>query len=103
MSTSKQDKSNQWYMTGHDRVTVATGLMLDIVKDLDPVKDAPFRQLIKSYYDELMRNQFGSPDYVFTRFGLAASKCLRQNGLVLARANSERVNQIIMLATVRYL
>lgn len=103
VSTFNNTKSTKWYSTGHDRVIIATGLMLDVVKDLDPIKDAPFRALIKRYYDELIRNESGRPDYVFMRFGIEASKCLRENGIVLSKENSKRVNDIIKLATVRYI
>ncbi|RRK09904.1 helix-turn-helix domain-containing protein [Lactiplantibacillus garii] len=103
MTERAENKNRKWYRTGQERSRVATSIMLDLVADLNNTTEQPLRELIAAYYTELIKQNSGSPEYVFTRFSLAVSKCLRQNGIVLSPENSKRVNDIIQLYQVRYM
>lgn len=103
MTEKENRQARKWYSTGQERSRLAAAIMLDLVGDLNPTTEQPLRELLARYYDELIKQNSGSPEYIFTRFGLEVSKCLRQNGIVLSPENSKRVNDIIQLYQVRYM
>ncbi|WP_318764969.1 helix-turn-helix domain-containing protein [Lactiplantibacillus carotarum] len=101
--TKKDINARKWYSTGQERSRMAAAIMLDLVGNLNQTTEQPLRELLARYYEELIKQNSGSPEYIFTRFGLEVSKCLRQNGIVLAPENSKRINDIIQLYQVRYM
>ena len=101
--TGKENKARKWYSTGQERSRLAASIMLELVGELNQTTEQPLRELLARYYDELIKQNSGSPEYIFTRFGLDVSKCLHQNGIVLSPENSKRVNDIIQLYQVRYM
>jgi len=96
-------KAVKWYAGGHDRAEVALGLITDLVANLDDQHDQPLRELLASYYKELIDQRSGSNLYVITRMGIGLSKCLHQNEIVLDEDNERRLKALLELNNVRYM
>ena len=101
--SQQQMNAVKWYASGHDRAEVALGLIADLVANLDDQHDRPLRQLLASYYTELIDQRSGSNLYVITRIGIGVSKCLQQNEIVLDEDNERRLKALLALNNVHYM
>ncbi|BDZ29650.1 bacteriocin immunity protein [Lactiplantibacillus sp. WILCCON 0030] len=91
-----------WDGSGQEKARVATGLIADIVANLDPEKDRPLRELLAAYYTELINQRSGSNLSVLRRLYLSVSKCMQQNGIILNAENEQRLAALLALGAVRY-
>ena len=92
----------KWDTSGQSKPRVATGLIVEIVANLDPEKDRPLRELLASYYTELINQRSGSNLAVLRRLYLGVSKCMQKNGIILDADNEQRLNALLALGAVRY-
>jgi len=96
-------KVDKWYASGHDRAQVAMALIADLVANLDAEHYQPLRQLLADYYKELVDQRSGSNIYVITRMGIAISKCMHQNSIVLDGDNEQRLKDLMALNNIHYM
>lgn len=92
----------KWDTSGQSKARVATGLIVEIVANLDPEKERPLRELLASYYTELINQRSGSNLAVLRRLYLGVSKCMQKNGIILDTDNEQRLNALLALGAVRY-
>lgn len=100
--SANQMTKMQWQTSGQEKARVATGLIVEIVANLDPEKDRPLRELLADYYTELINQQSGSNLAVLRRLYLSVSKCMQQNGIILDAENEQRLAALLALGSVRY-
>ena len=100
--SSKTMTTIKWDTSGQSKARVATGLIVEIVANLDPEKERPLRELLAAYYTELINQRSGSNLAVLRRLYLGVSKCMQQNGIILDADNEQRLNALLALGSVRY-
>lgn len=92
----------KWYSGGQERARVAVGLISDLVANLNTTTAQPLRELLASYYTELLELRTGSALGVFDRMNLDISKCLRQQQIKLSPANEQLMQQLMGLNMIHY-
>jgi len=92
----------RWDTSGQEKAQVATGLIVEIVANLDPEKDQPLRELLASYYTELINQRSGSNLAVLRRLYLGVSKCMQRHDIVLDAESEQRMTALLALGEVRY-
>lgn len=100
--SSKTMTEIKWDTSGQSKARVATGLIVEIVANLDPEKERPLRELLASYYTELINQRSGSNLAVLRRLYLGVSKCMQKNGIILDADTEQRLNALLALGAVRY-
>jgi len=101
-TSANQMTKMQWNTSGQEKARVATGLIVEIVANLDPEKDRPLRELLADYYTELINQRSGSNLAVLRRLYLGVSKCMQRNGIILDAENEQRLAALLALGSVRY-
>ena len=92
----------KWYSGGQDRARVAVGIISDLVANLNTTNEQPLRQLLATYYQELLEQRTGSVLGVFDRMNLDISKCLRQQQIKLSPENEQLMHQLVGLNMIYY-
>ena len=92
----------KWYSGGQDRARVAVGIISDLVANLNTTNEQPLRQLLATYYQELLEQRTGSVLGVFDRMNLDISKCLRQQQIKLSPENEQLMQQLMGLNMIHY-
>ncbi|MBS0950575.1 helix-turn-helix domain-containing protein [Lactiplantibacillus plantarum] len=99
---SRTDMTVKWYSGGQDRARVAVGIISDLVANLNTTNEQPLRQLLATYYQELLEQRTGSVLGVFDRMNLDISKCLRQQQIKLSPENEQLMQQLVGLNMIYY-
>ncbi|MFC6180595.1 helix-turn-helix domain-containing protein [Lactiplantibacillus daowaiensis] len=99
---STMTKKVKWYAGGQERAQVAVGLLVGLIENLNASNEQPLRELLASYYQELVDQRSGSNLYVFDRMNLGVSRCMQKNGIVLSADNRQRMNDLLALNYIHY-